>query len=220
MKRNPKPFAVEIKKSRVLGQPHHLAPRRLFVTAPAAVTKIVQAEEPQAMTEAMAAPRILPSIVEPVWSNPEPAEPVHRKRSSVVKPKEGQIELALHGTISVAVTDGLAEAAVIADGVLHAVPAPAEADAAPVPDDQPATIAAPAAKPRTSKPKPPHRAEEGPSSEAKPDVEQRLTTDVREPAQMVELQKASRHRLTRRQAAAVGLPRSERWKRRLHPVAW
>jgi hypothetical protein len=104
MKRNPKPFAVEIKKSRVPGQPHHLLPRRLFEPAPAAATKIVSSEGPQAVATAEAT--AAPSIVEPVWSNLKPAEPIRRKRSSEVKPKDGQIALDLHGVITEAVTGG------------------------------------------------------------------------------------------------------------------
>ena len=47
MKQNPKPFSVEIKKSRVQGQRNRLPPRRLFATAPAEATKTFLREEPQ-----------------------------------------------------------------------------------------------------------------------------------------------------------------------------
>ena len=44
------------------------------------------------VAEPSAAPRILPSIVEPLWSSSEPVEPVRRKRSSV-RPRREQMEL-------------------------------------------------------------------------------------------------------------------------------
>ena len=88
MKRNPKPFAVEIKKSRVQGR--HLPPRRLFEEAPALATKSVQKEEPQAVVEPSPAPRILPSIVEPVWSSSELA---HNRSSGKVNQEQMEFNL-------------------------------------------------------------------------------------------------------------------------------
>ena len=99
MKQNPKPFSVEIKKSRVQGQRNHLPPRRLFATAPAEATKTFLKEEPQVVAEPSAAPRILPSIVEPMWSSSEPVEPVRCKRSSGETGRD-QIEFDLAASAS------------------------------------------------------------------------------------------------------------------------
>ena len=76
MKRNSKPFSVEIKKSRLQGQRHYLLPRHLFATNPVEATKILQKDEPRVVPEPSAAPRILLSIVDPLWSRSESIEPV------------------------------------------------------------------------------------------------------------------------------------------------
>src|ERR671921_3023341 len=94
MKHNPKPFSVEIKKSRIPGQRSHLPPRPLFATVRAETTMNFQKEEPQATAKPSAAPRILPSIVGPVWSSSEPVEPVRRK-CSPVRGCRGQTEFNL-----------------------------------------------------------------------------------------------------------------------------
>jgi hypothetical protein len=52
-----------------------------------------------------------------------------------------------------------------------------------------------------------------------PMVEQTSETEMMW-ALAVEPLQASERRLTKRQAAAVQLPRHERWKRRLHPASW
>src|SRR5690242_11076340 len=92
MKRKPKPFSVEIKKSRAHGQRHQLAPRRLFALTPARAPTIVQKEEPQAIVQPAATPRILPSILEPVWSSSEVVEPIWRKSSARSPVPEDQIQ--------------------------------------------------------------------------------------------------------------------------------
>jgi hypothetical protein len=96
----------------------------------------------------------------------------------------------------------------------------AEEDAVLVPGTQSTNIVAPVAKPRKSRAKPLHRAEEDLSSEAMPDVAQRLTGEATEPAPTGASQMAGYHRFTRRQAAAAQLPRGEHWKRRLHLATW
>ena len=53
-----------------------------------------------------------------------------------------------------------------------------------------------------------------------PQLETVPETLVVEPAPVTGSQRVDRRRLTKRQAAAVQLPRNERWKRRLHPAAW
>src|SRR3712207_8815684 len=109
MKRNPKPFSVEIKNSRIQGQRSYLPPRRLFATTPADAPRALQKEEPQRMPDPAAAPRILPSIVEPVWSNTEPAETVRRKRPSVEANRE-QMAFNLDGGASENVSEAPAVA--------------------------------------------------------------------------------------------------------------
>jgi hypothetical protein len=111
MKQSSKPFLVEIKKSRVQGQRTHLPPRPLFATVPAEATKVLQKEEPQVVPEPSAAPRILPSIVEPVWTSSEPVETARRKRPSVDLNRE-QMELNLDASASEDVADAPAAAPV------------------------------------------------------------------------------------------------------------
>jgi hypothetical protein len=138
MKRHPKPFSVEIKKSRVQGQRNYLPPRRLFATTPAEVTKVFQTDEPRVVTEPSATPRILPSIVEPVWSSSEPVETTRRKRPSV-EANRGQIEFNLTVAASEDVKEAHAEAPASAKAVPEVDNAPVDAeDALPVHDVQPA----------------------------------------------------------------------------------
>ena len=96
MKRNPKPFSVEIKKSRVQVQRHQLPPRHLFVLTPAKVTPSVQENEPPLVAQPPAAPRILPSILEPARSHSEAVEPARRKSSPRSKSDQGQMEFSLN----------------------------------------------------------------------------------------------------------------------------
>jgi hypothetical protein len=197
MKRNPKPFSVEIKKSRVQGQRSDLPPRGLFAAALAEATKIFQ-EEPQAAAEPSAAPRILPSIVEPVWGGSEPIKIVRRKRSSG-EANRGQVE---------------PDPTVTASGDLKdthvRVPKTANAetpnDVTPVADVQPAqgeSVKANSRKPR---------------KKASGVVEQKIAPELI-PKRIVS-SKAIQRRMSKRLAAAAQLPRHERWKGRLHPSAW
>ncbi|PVE20864.1 hypothetical protein DC522_29920 [Microvirga sp. KLBC 81] len=117
MKRNPKPFSVEIKKSRGPNQRHQLLSRRLFEMVPVETTQVFQKEQLQAVAEPAAAPRILPSIVEPVWRNSEAAEPVRRTRRSGSKADQGQSELDLNPLAADGTKDAPAETSVILDAV-------------------------------------------------------------------------------------------------------
>src|SRR4051794_21540345 len=98
MKRIPKPFAVEVKKSRVPGERTHLPPKPLFGIVPPEVIQTVRTEEPRTTAQPAVAPRILPSIVEPVWRNPEPDKPIRRKQSSAAERHSEQIEFELNLT--------------------------------------------------------------------------------------------------------------------------
>jgi hypothetical protein len=135
MKRNLKPFTVKIKKSRVHSQSNQLPPRRLFEPVQAEVRKTIRKEEPQALAEQPAPRRILPSIVEPVWSRSEPVEPVRRKRSSRPKALQEQIELDLDVLTSKPLQHAPAETPVISEGMSQTdIPPVVEEDAEPVPE--------------------------------------------------------------------------------------
>jgi hypothetical protein len=211
MKRNAKPFSVEIKKSRVQGQRDHLPPRNLFATTPVEAAKVFQKEKPQVVPEPSAAPRILPSIVEPLWSSSEPAEPARRKRPAG-EANRGQMELDLTAAASENVKDAHAGAPARANNLPKADNAPVDTeDALPVHDVQPAQGNGMKAKSRKPRRKSSGTAEQEIASEPLPEVET--------PAPSVE-SKVAQRRITKRLAAAAQLPRHERWKGRLHPAAW
>jgi len=220
MKRNLKPFSVEIKKSRGPNQHHQLLPRRLFEVAPAQATKIVQKDEAQVVAAQSAAPRILPSIVEPVWSNSEPVEPFRRKRSSR-EANRGQREFDLNVSASGDVKGPPVEAPDLADAVSQADSAPAVAEgAAPIDDVQPAqcdSVKANAQKPRK---KASVAVEQVTVLKPTSELEPRGEADMIGPSGVVTSGKADQPRLTKRQATVAQLPRHERWKRRLHPASW
>jgi hypothetical protein len=210
MKRHPKPFSVEIKRSRDPGQRSHLPPRRLFEATLVEATKIIRKEEPQAVAEPSAAPRIPPSIVEPVWGSSGPVEPVRRKRFSG-KASPEQIELDLAATAAEDVMGAHAESPAIATTVL-------QTDVAPVLTEDTPLV---------------HNAQSGQGesltvgsrkSRRKPfQAVDAVTASKPEPLQDAEViasSKTGERRLTKRLAAAVHLPRYERWKRRLHPASW
>jgi hypothetical protein len=211
MKRNPKPFSVEIKNSRVQGQRSHPPPRRLFATTPAEAPKVFQKVESQVATEPPAAPRILPSIVEAVWSSSEPFETARRKRPSV-EADRGQMELDLTAAASEDVKDAHVEASASANTVPQADNAPVDTEAAlPVHDVQPAQGDGVKAKSRKSRKKGSGTVEQEIASEPLP--------EVGTPAPSV-VSKVAQRRITKRRAAAAQLPRHECWKGRLHPAAW
>jgi hypothetical protein len=211
MKRNSKPFSVEIKNSRVQGQRSHLAPRRLFVTTLAEAPKVFQKVDSQVVPEPPAAPRILPSIVEPVWSSSEPVEPAPRKRPSG-EATRGQMEFDLTAAASDDVSDAHAGALASANTMPQADDAPVDAeDPLPVHDVQPAQGDGVKAKSRKPRKKGSGTAEQEIASEPLPEVET--------PAPSV-VSKVAQRRITKRLAAAAQLPRHERWKGRLHPAAW
>jgi hypothetical protein len=212
MKRNPKPFSVEIKKTRVQGQPSGLPPRRLFATTLAEATKIFQKEEPRAMAAPSAAPRILPSIIESMWSSSEPVESVRRKHSSMEGNRE-QIEFDLTATASEDAEDTHAGERATARAVPRTDGALADAeDATPVHDVQPAQgegVKAKSRKPRNKT-----------SGAVEQEIASGSTPEAQMAASSVASSKAVQRRLTKRLAAAAQLPRHERWKGRLHPAAW
>ncbi len=211
MKRYPKPFSVEVKKSRDPGPRSQLPPRRLFETPLVETTKIFRKEEPQAVAKPSAAPRILPSIVESVWSSPAPVEPVQRKRSSGRGSPE-QIEFNLAATAAEDVMGAHAGAPASANSLPQIVNTPVDAeDALPVHDVQPAQGDGMKAKSRKPQKKAAGTVEQEIASEPIPETEM--------PAPSVE-SKVAQRRMTKRLAAAAQLPRHERWKGRLHPAAW
>ena len=118
MKRQQTSFSVEIKKSRTQGQRPHLPPRPLFEVVPPAAEarQILQTEAGPKVAEPISAPRILPSVVEPMWSRSDPAEPTRRKRSSG-QSKRAQMEFDM-STASEDVRDAPAETPVHAEADL------------------------------------------------------------------------------------------------------
>ena len=109
MKRQQSSFSVEIKKSRTQAQRPHLPPRPLFEVVPPAAEarQILQTEAGPKVAEPASAPRILPSIVEPMWRRSEPAESTRRNRSSG-ETKPGQMVFDLNA-VAEDVNDGPAE---------------------------------------------------------------------------------------------------------------
>ncbi len=220
MKRNSKPFSVEIKKSRGPNQHHQLLPKRLFEATPRDVTRVFQKEETQTVADPSPAPRILPSIVEPVWSNSEPVEPVRHKRSSR-KANPGQIEFDLNASASGDVRRPPVEALGLAGAVPLAAGAPALAENAMLGDEgQPILDDRAKANSRKLRRKAPEQVQPVMAFGSVSKPEQRSEAGVIEPLPMESPLTASNRRLTRRQTAAAELPRHERWKRRLHAAAW
>jgi hypothetical protein len=212
MKQNPKPFSVEIKKSRVQGQRNHLPPRRLFATAPVEATKTFLREEPQVVAEPSAAPRILPSIVEPMWSSSEPVEPVRCKRPSGETGRD-QIEFDLAASASEDEGDTPIEAPVLAKALSRTgIAAVVEDVARPVHDGHSAQGEGAKTKSRRPRKKTSGTVEQETASEPRPEAEMTVAS--------VALSKVAQCRMTKRLAAASQLQRYERWKRRLHRAAW
>jgi hypothetical protein len=211
MKHNSKPFLVEIKRSRVQGQRSYLPPRHLFATNLAEATKVFQNEEPQVVPEPSAAPRILPSIVEPLWSSSEPVGTVRGKPPSV-EAKRGQMELNLAASTSEGVADAPAEAPMSAEAMPQTDRARDDSkDTAGIHPVQPAQGEGMRAMSRKPRKKSSGNVEQGITS--KPAPETVMTASVVS-------SNAVQHRMTKRLAAAAHLPRHERWKGRLHPAAW
>ena len=211
MKHNSKPFSVEIKKSRVQGQGTHLPPGRLFEPTAAEAPKVVQKEQPQAVPEPSAAPRILPSIVEPVWRSSEPVETARRKHPSA-EANRGQMEFNLDASASEVVADAPAEAPVSAEAMPPTDGSLDDAeDATSVNDRQPAQGEGVKARSRKLQKKASEAIEQEIASEPDPEAVMTIPSVVSKPVQ---------RRMTKRVAAAAQLPRHERWKGRLHPAAW
>jgi hypothetical protein len=212
MKRNTKPFSVEIKKSRVQGQRSHLPPRRLFELTLVEAPEIFQKEEPQATVERAPAPRILPSIVEPVWGSSEPVEPVRRNRFSV-KARRGQMKSDRTATDFEVAENAHAGDQVSARAVPQTDGALDDAETPPpVHDVQPAQgedVRAGSRKPRKKAP-----------AVGEQEIASEIVLEAEMTGPSVPPSNAVPRRLTKRLAAAAQLPRHERWKGRLHPAVW
>jgi hypothetical protein len=220
MKRNQKPFSVEIKKSRVQDQRHNLPPRRLFELPPAKAIPILQEEVPQAVAKPLPTPRILPSILAPARSNSEAVEPVHRESSRKSKSHQDQMDLDLRATAAEGIINAPAEASVMLETV-------SRTDASLVEE-----AVAPAFKVQAQKTKSTNARAQKPRKKALKSVEPVMAHELVSPSETVskaqaaepplvnKLRQADHGRLNRRQAATAQLPRHERWKRRLHAAAW
>ena len=219
MKRNIKPFSVEIKKSRVQDQRHHLPPRRLFEIGPtsAEVTYLPQ-EEPQATTKPSAAPRILPSIIEPVWSRTERVESGRRKHSAA-KTGWHQIELELTAAPLESVMETHSAVSMVAAPVAQADIAGAVKDMTLIHDAPPVQGESGRSKSRKPRKKTSEALEETTASHLMTGLEQLPEAEMMW-SRAVTPPKADEHRRAKRQTAAAQLSRHERWKRRLHPASW
>lgn len=220
MKRYQKPFSVEIKKSRVQSQHGQLAPRRPFAILPDEPPKVFQKEAPQVVAEPAVVPRILPSILTPGPDISKPVEPVHRKRSLPEAHWE-QIEFDLIATIPDDMNDAHAQAVEITDAVTPSDATPGIGEGAALADGVPSAqaerVKANVRKPRTKGSATVEQVTaHNPASGLEPIGQAALNGH----SSMVTSAKADQPRLTKRQAAAVQLPRHERWKRRLHPASW
>jgi len=213
MKRNTKPFSVEIKKSRIQGQRPHLPPRCPFELTLVEATEIFQKEEPQAIVEGAPAPRILPSIFERVRSNSESVEPDHHMSSKRLESDLGQMDSNLRATVSEGAMDALAETPVMLGLVSQTDASPVEKAASPALEVQ-------AQKTNHAKVKPRNKASKiiAPVTAPEPVLQPQAApeTQVTKPPPV----NRSRQADPRRLAAAAQLPRHERWKRRLHSAAW
>ncbi|QRM33511.1 hypothetical protein [Microvirga sp. VF16] len=220
MKRNPKPFSVEIKKSRVQGQHSHLAPRRLFAILPDEPAKVFQKEAPQVVAEPAVVPRILPSILAPGPDISKPVEPVHRKRSSP-EAHRGQMEFDLVAIVPEDINDAHAQALEAADAVTPTDVTPGAGEGIALADDVRSAQAEPVkANVRQSRKKGSASVEQITALNPASGLELIGQADLIGHSYMVTSEKADQPRRTKRQAAAVQLPRHERWKRRLHPASW
>jgi hypothetical protein len=218
MKRPQKSFSVEIKKSRTQGQRPHLPPRRLFAVPVDETSAVIQTAESQTAAEPVTARRILPSIVEPTWSRSDSAEPARRKGSSGETTRE-QMEFDLSAA-SEDVHDEPAEPPVRAEAdLLSTTAAAAEKVPTSTHDAQPASEKSATSQARKVRKKTSAGVEPAQALEPAPDVEPAPSAEMIEPSMEVP-SGLSERRLTKRLAAAGQLPRSERWKRRLHPASW
>ncbi|WP_262273570.1 hypothetical protein [Microvirga yunnanensis] len=182
---------------------------------------LIQKTEPPKVVGPLAAPRILPSIVEAFPSNLESIEPMRRKRATRPKAGREQIELDLHAAAEGEAGEGSSPASLIAEAQPQTEVAPvAEKNAIPVQATQLQDTESQKTKARTRRTKPSELAEpvETPQTEIQA-IPISDTDSLIAASDIVKPSKAIPAKRTRHQAAAQ-LPRSERWKRRLHPAAW
>jgi hypothetical protein len=216
MKRNIKPFSVEIKKPRVQSQRYQLPPRRLFELTSVEPARTFQTEEPQATTELAPAPRILQSIVEPVWGSAEPVDPVGREPSPEQDNQE-QMELDLTAASSEDPAEAHLAVPMVAEAMSQADMAAAGADTAPIHNVHPAPGES-SKKERKPRKRSPGVVEHVMQPEPNLQLERMLEPVILE-VSMPPSPDAIQRRRTKRLAEAAQLPRSERWKRRLHPAS-
>ncbi|MBQ0821226.1 MULTISPECIES: hypothetical protein [Microvirga] len=217
MKRNTRPFSVEIKKSRIPSHPHHLPPKPLFEPAPVEPAKVFQREEPEAAAKPSPVPRMLLSIIEPIWGSSDPAEPARRKHSAPGGNRE-QVELDLAMSAS---EDAKKAHSVVPGGteVMPQADIATEENAMSGHDVQAMQGESAKASPRRPTRKTSEVVEQIEASQPMGDLEETPDAEFTWPSAVTSPQAVDR-RLIKRQAAAIQLPRHERWKRRLHPASW
>jgi len=221
MKRTPKPFSVEIKKSRLQAERIQLPPKRLFGGHQADISKIFAKDVSQAAAEPSApSRRILPSIIEPFSSGSEPVETVRQKRSNAAIP-QAQIDFDWPVTISATEEDGYTQASVKVEAASEVTAAAAiEEDVVPVRDVQSAERDSAPTTSQKARKKAYRLAESTVSFSSLSQPERPPTEEVAPWVSTERPFRTSNHRQIDRQAAAAQLPRQERWKRRLPTAAW
>jgi hypothetical protein len=163
------------------------------------------------------APRILPSILEPVWGNSETLEAVHCEPSSGAKTGQHQAELNLNAITPEGAKDIPPETLMILD-VGSQTGAPVVDDAA-TPVYEVHLYKTTKAKTRLRK-KVTKTVEPVLASDPMLQPEQPSAIKGIEPLRAEKSCRKDRRTPNRRRAAAAQLRRHERWKRRLHPASW
>jgi hypothetical protein len=166
----------------------------------------------QAVARPPAAPRILPSILEPVRSNSAVVEPVRGKRSPGSKLHRSQIEPDLNTIGSEGALDAPAETPVMSKEMSQMDAPPAEEGASQAQETERTKTKPPMKALKTVKPV------TAPEPLSQPETASETQRVASRP--VTKSRPADHRRHTRRQTAAAQLPRHERWKRRLHSAAW
>jgi hypothetical protein len=221
MKRNSKPFSVEIKKSRIQSDRIHLPPKHLFEGLQAEISRIFEKDVSQAVAEPSApSRRILPSIIEPFSSSSEPVETDQRKHSVAAAPL-AQIKFDWSEVVPEDTEDRHAQAPVRVEPRSEIpVSATVAEGVAPVRDIPSAGRDSAQANTRKARKKTYKPAEATVSYGSLSQPERLPAAEVAQTAVSERPFRSSDRRQIDRQAAAAQLPRQERWKRRLPSAAW
>jgi hypothetical protein len=217
MKRNSKPFSVEIKKSRLQTERIKLPPKRLFEGFQAEISRISEKDASKVIAEPSAPPpRILPSIIEPFSSGSEPVETVRQKRSAAAAPQR-QIDFDWPRIVPADGEDESAQMPVKVEAVSDVTMAEDIASNCESQSANPDSAPTNSLKTRKRTYKP---VEAIVSLGLLSQPLRQTAAEIDQPASSERPFTTSDRRQIDRQAAAAQLPRHERWKRRLPSAAW